>query len=83
MIFFSFQMIENFLIARRKADLLVFKAEAVLKTKPRRLIVSALVDFMLDTFESVTRRERQLTANAAIVLFPLLKCHEGDATVNY
>lgn len=79
-----FQMLERFLIQTGRGELLEFAGKSQLLPKERRKIVNAIVDFMIKTFDPVSKTVKRLTAKATIALFPALefKNSTSDGTVN-
>lgn len=75
-------MVESFFRRQNQADLL--NKKGVLDDKSRIQVINCLVDFMIEAFgkgnpSNVTKRSKQLTARAAISVFPGLK---SDDPVN-
>lgn len=67
--------------------LLSFKSAKSVEKSSQRMIVNALVDFMVSTFggaKEVSLARRQMTARAAIIVFPFLKYNgsKSDGTVS-
>lgn len=80
-------MLENYLIQKSHEHLLSFKGATTIQKTTQRLIVNAIVDFMVGTFggvKEVSLTRRQMTARASIILFPFLKYNnsKSDGTVS-
>lgn len=80
-------MLENYLVRQTLGHLLSYKSVANVPPSHKRLIVHAVVDFMVTTFggiKEVSSKRRQMTALATIALFPcfIYKDSKSDGTVN-
>lgn len=66
----------------------MYKTDSLLTDDVRRAIINCIVDFMVDAFgkgdaSKISKRQKQLTAHAAINLFVGLKSNEiANQTVN-
>lgn len=59
---------------KNAAELLSLRRKHSISENERRKLVNELVDFMVEAFGiTVNRHQKEMTASAAIILFPTLK----------